>query len=261
MPYLIYHDHEGQYREQEIAGSMAEIHIGSDPVNNTIILPADAGVAPRHAVILRSALNQLSLLVDLAGEKTYVNGQEVVSIKVLRQKDRIQLGQVNLIVWEIRITALRENSPYINRSCLFCTRGLQVNDEVVICPRCETPFHRLCWFSLPNCAKDTCNYPVRDNILDSLRGRVKYEEANVELFKAGQMCSAREPGDQIPFQLGEMVVYCPSTSCRATYHLRCWLELEHCKEPACNFDYRQLLTEVFTVAESSDSHSGRDYGE
>lgn len=261
MPVLIYQDNQGQYKEQEIAGKMEVTSIGSDPGKNQIVFPSSLGVAPRHAVILRSAVNQLLVLVNLADQDTRVNGRQVVSIKVLRQKDQIQLGQAQLTIWEIRIIALKNQSSYINQPCQVCSRGVQVNDEVIICPRCSSPFHRLCWFSLTNCAKYACNYPVKERTLEALSSRVKFEEVGIDLLRKGQTCHARARGDQIPFQPKDPIAYCPSSSCRATYHVQCWLNLERCTQPNCGFDYRQLMTDVFSTGEGSRLQLGRDHGE
>jgi Zn finger protein HypA/HybF involved in hydrogenase expression len=258
MPVLIYQDNQGQYKEQEIAGKMEVTSIGSDPSKNQVVFPSSLGVTPRHAVILRSAVNQLLVLVNLAGQDTRVNGRQVVSIKVLRQKDEIQLGQAKLIIWEIRIIALKPHSPYINQSCLFCSRGVQANDEVIICPRCSSPFHRLCWFSLDICGKYGCNYPVKERNLEALSSRVKFEEVGIDLLKKGATCHARTRGDQIPFRPKDQITYCPS--CRTTYHILCWLNLERCTQPNCGFDNRQLITEILSVGEGGKPHMGSDYG-
>src|SRR5438067_2069835 len=119
MPLLIFQDDKGNYQEQELTEKTEIASIGSGPTND-IVLPASLDVASKHAVVLRSAVNQLLVLVNLAGRQTRVNGRQVVSIKVLRQKDEIQLGQACLTMWEIRITALLEGSRYIKQICQVC---------------------------------------------------------------------------------------------------------------------------------------------
>ena len=256
MVVLLYQDQQDIYQEFEIAERMNMTHIGSDPRGNDLVLPVEAGVRAKHAVILRSKVNRLLILVNLAGADTQVNGQRVLSLKVLRQKDVIQLGQVALMIWEIRITQLAGNSPYLQQHCLYCTQHFQQGNEVIICPRCSSIFHLPCWLSLTNCARDACNYPVRERVLQVLAPFVKFEEVSPELLRNRAGCHARTRVDQIPFQPYDQIAYCPSPTCRAIYHLQCWLALEQCTQTECGFDNLELLTRVFSTADGAKLQRG-----
>ncbi len=259
MPILIYNNGEGQYQEQELSDQKDIIRIGSDPTLNDIVLPLSLGVAHRHAVVLRSAANKLPVLVNLAGESTYVNGRRVVTIQVLRQKDTLQLGQAQLMMWEVRITAARPGNRSVGQNCPVCLMRIQVGDEVIICPRCSTPSHRMCWFSLNRCARDACVYPIRDRVIEALSQWVTFElalDANSELIRNHKKCQARTRVDQVTFQEGDYVTYCPSPSCRASFHLQCWLGLEHCTMPGCGYGIQQLIDKVFLTGDLGAVQTG-----
>jgi hypothetical protein len=252
MPVLMYQDNQGNYQEYEIADKMSMTRIGSDPDNNDVILPTASGVASRHAVILRSQVNHLLVLVNLAGEHTRVNGRTVLSIKVLRQQDVIQLGQVSLMIWEIRVSTLTIDSPYLKQHCQYCSGNFLMGNELIICPRCASPFHLHCWLSLTICANYPCNYPVRERVLQALSPSfLKFEAVSPELLQKRATCQARTRVDQIPFQVRDQVAYCPAPSCQAVYHLQCWLALERCTQADCGFDNLKLLKHVFSTAEGS----------
>lgn len=251
MPFLIYRGKEGSYHEKELSVKKSMISIGSDPAVNDLVLSAELGVAPRQAVVIRSAVNNLPLLVNLAGQNTRVNGREVVRIQVLRQKDEIQVGQALITMWEVRIVAARAGNRAIGKPCPACTRAIQEGDEVVICPWCPTATHRLCWFPLEYCPNFnySCGYPIRERIIEVLSPWVAFErklDKNAELIRKHKTCQALERGFQIPFNENDDVVYCPS--CQATYHVVCWLGLDRCKFPGCRHEVQNLLNEVFRVS-------------
>ena len=62
----------------------------------TCCCPPIWGSMPRHAILVRSALNRLLMLVDLSGGQAWVNQHPVVKLRVLRQGDRLQLGRCDL---------------------------------------------------------------------------------------------------------------------------------------------------------------------
>src|SRR5262249_1644213 len=146
----------GQEQEKSFEDS---IRIGSDPKND-LVLQAEAGILPEHAVIIRSTVNRLHMLINLSGSRTRVNGREVVSVKVLRQRDELQLGQVRLKLWELRLTPLSQGDRSVGSECVICREAFKERDEVFFCPRCAMPHHRDCWFSIITCGNYTCEYPV-----------------------------------------------------------------------------------------------------
>ena len=256
MPFLIYRDKEGSYHEKELSAKKNSISIGSDPdpAVNDLVLPAELDVAPRQAVVIRSAVNNLPLLVNLTNQNTRVNGRPVVRIQVLRQKDEVQLGQALVTMWEVRIVSARAGDRAIGKPCPVCSKAIQAGEQVVVCPRCPTVTHRLCWFPLEYCANYhySCGYPIRERILEALSPWVVYErklDKNSALIRKHKTCQALEEGFQIPFSQGDDMVYCPS--CQATYHVVCWLRLERCKFPGCGYEVQNLLNEAFMASYSS----------
>lgn len=268
MPALIYHDSIGQYHDWPF---MDKIRIGSDPTRNDLVLPEKSGIMPEHVVIIHSAVNRLHTLINLAGRHTRVNGRPVVSIHVLRQRDELQLGQMRLKLWELRITRLSQADYSVGKTCLICTRGFLVGDEVFLCPRCGMSHHRDCWFSVRNCANFTCEYPVQARVMDALSPWVSFEryedsasdviEVRVDrtiIIRRGLMtCHANTRVDQVPFQPGELIAYCPSPSCRDPFHLQCWLMLPMC--PRCKYNVRHLIDQVFSSGEDNIREPGGSY--
>ena len=263
MPVLIYQDSENHYKEWSFSD---KIRIGSDPARNDLVLPTTAGVAPQHAVIINSMLNRMRVLVDLAGQNTRVNDRPIVSIQVLHQRDVLELGKIRLTMWEIRITSISQKDPSVGKPCLVCRRPFEVGKEVITCPRCFSLYHRECWFAINPCANYTCGYPVLESIMDALSASVTFERdlaENSELvelrrsgqvIKKGKTCQARTREDQIPFQVGNDVAYCPSPACRATFHPACWLNLERCTR--CDYNIRQLLDETFLAGKNNPLTAG-----
>lgn len=257
MPVLIYYDRKNHYQERPFADNL---RIGSDEAND-LVLPSELAVAPHHAVIMRSVVGRLPIIVNLAGQQTRVNGRPVVSLQVLHQRDEIQLGNLSLKMWELRITVLQAGDPVIKQLCLICRRKFLAGDDVFFCPRCATPCHRDCWFATRNCPSYTCEYPVQSRIVDALSPWVTFEDykasesdvievrgdQTIILRRAGISCHANTRRDLVPFQPGERIAYCPSASCRAPFHLQCWLALKAC--PDCQYDVQQLLSQVFFPSE------------
>lgn len=262
MPVLIYQDSNGREQEKLFLDS---IRIGSESKND-LVLPSEAGVLPEHAVIIRSVVNRLHMLVNMPGSQTRVNGKEVISIQVLRQRDELQLGQLRLKLWELRLASLSQRDRSVGRiSCPICTETFKAGDVVFFCPRCETPHHRDCWFSLITCGNYTCEYPVQAQVMDALSPWVKFEhyqdrgtdiiEVKADrtvVIRSGQMmCQANNIADQVAFQPGDVIAYCPSPSCQSPFHLECWLMLPACTQ--CQYDNQELIDQVF-----SSGHDGDD---
>jgi hypothetical protein len=262
MPILIYHDRDGQYQEHFFQDS---IRIGSDPTND-LVLPAEAGVAPHHTVITRTTLNRLHILVDMAGQRTRVNGRSVVSFQVLNQRDEIQLGSCSLKMWEMRMKRLVAGDPAVGQECKTCKGVFAPEDEVILCPRCSKPTHRTCGFFMDKCPTYLCEYPMQTRIMEVLAPWVLFEryEAKerdiiemkedyvITLRRGGMRCPAGNRRDLVPFQPGEYLAYCPATSCRTPFHLPCWLMLQSC--PRCQYDVQHLITHVF----SSSGHQAEE---
>jgi len=249
MAILIYQDASGRYMEREFS---EEVRIGSDPQRNDVVLPAEWDVAPEHAVITRSALNRMPLLVDLIGRGTKVNGQQIVRIRVLRQGDDLQIGQARLTLWEVRIARLLAGSRVVGRECPVCTDEFRAGDEVVVCPRCRTVHHRDCWFRIQVCAYYGCGYPIHETVMDTLAPWVVFDrklDGESELVRNKKSCVAGNQSDQAPFQEGQKVAYCPS--CHTPFHLECWLRLVHC--PVCQYPVRELINRVFAAGYDSVS--------
>ncbi len=264
MPSLIYQDSNGQEQEKSFKESL---HIGSDPKND-LVLPLEAGVLPEHAVIIRSVVNRLHLLINLLGSHTRVNGREVISVQVLRQRDELELGQLRLKLWELR---LAQWGRAVGRtSCPVCTEAFKPGDEVFFCPRCETPHHRDCWFSLITCGNYTCEYPVQTRVMDALSPWVKFEryqengtdiieiKAGTVVIRRGQVtCQANNIGDQVAFQPGDVVAYCPDPSCKSPFHMTCWLMLPACTQ--CQYNNQELIDQVFSSGHEKEA-GGRQPG-
>jgi hypothetical protein len=252
MPLLIYKDNTGHNQEWELSNKKDLLSIGTHSTND-IILSATLGVASKHAVVLRSAVNYLPVLVNLAGQNTRVNNRSVVDIRVLRQKDILQLGLARLTMWEIRISVVHTGQRVVGQICQVCLMRIQPGDEVVICPRCSTSSHRLCWFTLPSCAKYACNYPIRDTVKKALSDAVTFEHLDgfSELIRQHKKCQALSRGDQVAFQENEDIAYCPA--CQAPYHTECWLNLEKCTVPGCGYEIQGLLERVFSANEISEA--------
>jgi hypothetical protein len=267
MPVLIYYDNDGQYQEQSFRDN---IRIGSDSTND-LVLPAELGVAPLHAVIMRTVMNRQHVLVDLVGQQTRINGQRVVSLQVLHQRDEIQLGQTTLKMWELRIKRLSAEDSAIGRLCEMCKEEFALGDEVFFCPRCAMPTHRACWFSVDKCPTFTCEYPAQARVMDALSSRVTFaryearehdvievrEDHTITLRRSGVHCPANNRTDLVPFQPGEFIAYCPSPSCRTLFHLACWLTLKTC--PRCQYNVQELIDQVFSSGDSDKSRRGGVY--
>lgn len=260
MPILIYHDSQRQYQERTFWES---IRIGSDPTND-LVLPSEAGVAPQHAVIMRTAVRPLHVLVDLTGRDTRVNGRRVVSLQVLHQRDEIQLGQFVLKMWELRINQVGEGDPSLGKTCKVCMGRFVAGDQIILCPQCKTPTHRTCSFSVNKCPGYLCEYPMQERIMDALAPWVAFSRYEVEkadiievrgdytitMRHSGLHCPAKTRRDLVPFQPGEWVAVCPSAACQAAFHLECWLMLKAC--PRCQYDIQRLVDRAFSRGGESE---------
>jgi hypothetical protein len=255
MPILLYHNSEGPQKEFSFK---EEISIGSDAERCGIVLPGDSGIAPWHAVIIRSALTRAPVLINLAGQNTWVNERPVIGVQVLRQRDVIRLAQIRLSLWEVRITRLELGNRFIGKECLVCQDIFKAGEKVIHCPHCDTPSHRDCWFAVKKCPNYTCGYHSQASTINVLSTSVQFEfklqedsplveikgEDNL-LKQEGRKCAAGTRRDKVAFQTGNNVAYCPAADCRTPYHLECWLMLDTCV--ACGYDVRQIIDQVFSV--------------
>lgn len=57
------------------------------------------------------------------------------------------------------------------KTCEYCHSNIKLNSDVVICPRCQTPYHPDCWLENDGCAVYGCGYKTSsdDNLSDSLK--------------------------------------------------------------------------------------------
>lgn len=251
MPRLMFQAPDGKPHNITFADD-ADICLGTDSAWSSVVLPAECGVAARHAVITRSILNRLLLVVDLTGDQTRVNQHPVVTLRVLRQGDTLSLGRCELTIWEVTITRLRTGNPAIGQKCPVSRRTFQAGDVVIACPGCGTVHERDAWFLVEHCAAG-CGYPNREIILDTLptevqvERRLDAESRLVERIEQGRVlqdgayCQAGQARDQVPFQTEQHAVYCPS--CQSPFHLECFLTLPAC--PICQFDIESLINRVF----------------
>lgn len=258
MPLLTFVDAGGQEQTVRFAET-DEIRIGTESGWSNVQLPPDLGVQPRHAVIMRSVLNRLLVLVDLAGKKTWVNRHPVVKVRVLRQGDTVQVGHCALGVAEVQITRLKAGDPAVGQKCPVSRRTLAAGDEVIACPGCRTIHEREAWFLIERCAAG-CGYPNRSVILDTLPSWLQIERdldeesslieqiENGRVLRDGESCQAGQARDQVPFQPGQNAVYCPS--CRSPFHLECFLTLPAC--PVCSYDIASLVNTAFLAESAPD---------
>ena len=166
MPLLTFQDAQGAAHSVQIAEA-EDVRLGTDADWSNVILPAGMGVIPRHAILSRSSMNRLLMLLDLSGDQTWVNQHPVVKIRVLRQGDRVVMGRCALNVWEVQVRTLQPSDPAVGQKCPVSRRVLNVGDEVIACPGCGTVHERDAWFLIERCAAG-CGYPNRAVIMDTL---------------------------------------------------------------------------------------------
>jgi hypothetical protein len=221
-----------------------ELHIGSDPALNQLVLPERCGVAPEHVVVTRAVIGKLPVLVDLAGFGVRVNRQRVITIRVLHHGDTVEIGNARLLLREMEIRKLGAGSQHANRKCPVCTIDLKVDEEVVSCPNCDLLHHRDCWFGIPICSTDGCQYPIHETVMKVLSPSCTFMsklEKESKLVTAQQRCAAATTRDLVPFQQNQDVAFCPS--CELPFHLECWLVLARCT--GCRHDIKSVIDEVF----------------
>ncbi|MFN6478269.1 RING finger protein [Nostoc sp. DedQUE07] len=241
MTLLVFRDPNSTSLEKEFDD---DIRLGT-AADNDFKLPEGLGIAAYHAVISRSKLYGVSVLVDLAGDKTKtkVNGYSVVKISTLRHRDRIELGQAKLEFWEMTVNRLKSNSHLIGKTCQVCYENFAPDEKLIICPRCQAPHHQDCWFQIPICSRYGCGYPVRESMQRSLATYVRFEELDEDsdLVKQQRLCMAENPRDEAPFKAGNSIAKCPN--CQTPFHTPCFFGLQNC--PNCNYDVASLMQSVF----------------
>jgi Zn finger protein HypA/HybF involved in hydrogenase expression len=221
-----------------------ELRMGADAGRNQLVLPAEQGVDAEHAIVMRAAVGGLPVLIDLAGHDLKVNGQRVISLRVLHHGDTIQIGDAGLMLRELQIIKLPANSRWAGKECASCTLNLEPEMEVVACPLCEVPHHRECWFELTVCSTYACQYPIHETVMRALSPPINFERnlgKESKLLKESQLCVAGKKIDLVPFQRGQNVARCPS--CNTPFHLNCWLSLKVC--PQCSYGVKALISQVF----------------
>ncbi|MEH1798999.1 MAG: RING finger protein [Nostoc sp.] len=241
MTLLVFRDPNDTSVEKEFDG---DIRLGT-AADNDFRLPEGLGIAPFHAVISRSEHYGVSVLVDLAGDKskTRVNGYSVVEISTLRHRDRIELGQAKLEFWEMTVHRLKSNSHLIGKACHVCKENFAPDEKLIICPRCQAPHHKDCWFQIETCSRYGCGYRVLESMQRSLATYVRFEKLDEEsdLVKQQRLCMAENPRDGAPFKSEDSIAKCPT--CDTPFHTPCFFGLQNC--PNCNHDVASLMRSLF----------------
>ena len=247
MAILIFRTSDGSILERDFT---AELGIGTAS-ENEFRLPLGLKVASRHAMIARSTFFQVPVLVDLAGEaaRTRVNGRRVVQLKTLRHKDVLEVGQARLEFWEVMIRNVIPGSSLIGQRCLVCFDSIRSGDQTVACPRCQSPYHKGCWFYLSTCAYYGCGYPVQETLRRVLAPWMRFEKVEEEsaLVRDKTICRAGNERDQGAFKQQDYVAYCPE--CQTPFHAECWLALERCT--VCQYDVDSLIRRVLDPGASA----------
>jgi hypothetical protein len=253
MPLLTFQDAQGAAHRVQIAET-EDVRLGTDAQWSNVLLPDEMGVIPRHAILSRSGLNRLLMLLDLSGDQTWVNQHPVVRIRVLRQGDRVLLGRCTLDVWEVQIRTLQPGDAAVGQKCPVSRRVLKVGDEVITCPGCGAVHERDAWFLIERCAAG-CGYPNREVMMDTLPAWIAIERhldqesrliekvENGQVLQVGETCRAGQARDQVPFQEGQNALYCPS--CQSPFHLECFLTLPAC--PVCQYDISALIRQTLNA--------------
>lgn len=240
MPVLIFRAPDGVIQERQFSAGLC-IGTASD---NEFCLPPDLLIAPHHAVIVRSEILRLPVLVDLTNGAwpTRVNGRRVVQLKTLQHYDGIELGHAQLKFWEINLQEIGSGSLLLEKKCPVDYKNFCAGDQVVACPRCQTVHHKHCWFLLSVCSLEGCGYPVQERIRRALASWVHFEKLDEtsSLVKEKKLCLAGKRRDQSPFKDQEFVAYCPA--CNTPFHVVCWLALQQC--PVCQYEIAGLLERI-----------------
>jgi hypothetical protein len=127
-----------------------KIDIGRDANNDIVITGQDTML--HHVSIVRS-VNGFYVLVPREGSETLVNNLKILDLKLLRNNDVITIGDINIKYLEIQKILIPAESDLIGVRCLFCQDTFKEGDEVIYCPKCDSPYHDACWSILYN---DTC---------------------------------------------------------------------------------------------------------
>ncbi|MFQ3535208.1 MAG: RING finger protein [Aggregatilineales bacterium] len=245
MPLLTFQNADGSLSEYAFSDSeliTLRLHENGSP-------QLGVGESKPQAIITRAKVYQVPVVVNLSANSCVrVNGRRVVTLRVLRQGSRLQIGDLELTFWEMTLQDVAAGSALIRKRCPVCRLAFNVGDAVVVCPRCGVPHHKECWFEHEFCSNPGCLYPIRTTLKRLLAARgvvVEQLAANSPLVAQGARCLAGTPGiDAQPFRAGQHVVYCPNRSCNAAFHLECWVSLTNC--PACNkYDVSKLLRSIF----------------
>ncbi|GAB4544964.1 MAG: hypothetical protein OHK0023_02530 [Anaerolineae bacterium] len=201
------------------------------------------------AVIARSRVYQVPVLVNLGGsELIRVNGRRVVELRVLRQGNEIQVGDLLLTFWEMILQDVARGAPLTRQVCPICRMRFAEGDAAITCPRCGLAHHKECWFEHEYCSNQGCMYPIRTTLKRLLSARgvtIEALPANSPLVQQGKKCLAGTPGvDAEPFSSGQTVAYCPNPNCNGAFHLECWVSLDDC--PSCGkYNVNKLLRAIF----------------
>jgi|SRR5579863_2376320 len=89
--------------------------------------------------------NGFYALVPAKKQEVKVNDARIFGLRVLRNTDRIQVGEAELSFYEWVRQQITANSKLLNVPCPFCSVPFNVDDQVILCPKCDTPLHDACW--------------------------------------------------------------------------------------------------------------------
>lgn len=122
---------------------------------------SDEDIQESLAQIIRAENGFYALIVQ-RGKDVKVNDVPVFVLHILRDADRIQAEQEELQFYEWIRQKVVPDSQLLGSSCLFCSIPFQVEDQVIYCPKCDTPMHDYCWVSREDvgegCIVPNCGY-------------------------------------------------------------------------------------------------------
>lgn len=229
----------------------AGYRIGTSP-DAHLRVPSGLGVEPLHVTVTQSEIYRVSVLVDCARSAVpvLVNDVPVALLKALQHRDRISIGAFEMTYWEVVVAQVRPGSAHLGKSCQVCFDVFTVGDEVVRCPRCDSPHHRPCWFYLDRCSYYGCGYPVQEITCQILTPPFRFEELSAvsPAVKEKRTCPAGQARDIADFRARDHVAQCPS--CSTFFHTTCWLGLSRC--PKCSYDVASLLQRAFVPGTSRE---------
>jgi hypothetical protein len=131
--------------------------------DHTWTFSLDEGAQEYCAQLLR-ADNGFYALIVCKENDVKVNDVKIFGLRVLRNADKVQVGKDEICFYEWVYQELTSGSLQTGTECPFCRMPFAVGDQIIMCPRCDTPLHDYCWESRkgPNegCVLPNCGYIV-----------------------------------------------------------------------------------------------------